>query len=78
MLQNHARPPGPYNRGQRSLVIYDKRPLVEQIVDRIVDREPQTDLKEVDNYFDKFNDEVEDHFAERDRKKLFSSDLKPG
>ncbi len=78
MLQNHSRPPGPYNRGQRSLVSYDKRPLVDQIVDRIVDKEPQSDLKEVEHYFDKFNPDVEEHFAERDRKTLFSSEMKPG
>lgn len=39
MLNNHAKPPGPSNRGVRSEIIYDKRPISEQIDEHIVDHE---------------------------------------
>jgi hypothetical protein len=42
MLNNHAKPPGPSNRGLRSEIIYDKRPISEQINDNIVDTEKPT------------------------------------
>ena len=33
MLANHKRPPGPENRGDRSRLIYDKRPVHEIALD---------------------------------------------
>lgn len=33
MLANYARPPGPSNRGERSQLIYDKRPIYEQALE---------------------------------------------
>lgn len=33
MLANYTRPPGPSNRGERSKLIYDKRPMHEQALD---------------------------------------------
>jgi hypothetical protein len=42
MLNNHAKPPGPSNRGIRSEIIYDKRPISEQINENIFDTEKPT------------------------------------
>lgn len=42
MLQNHSKPVGAQNRGERSGMVYDRRPLEDQIIDKIVDREPYT------------------------------------
>ena len=33
MLANHKRPPGPENRGERSKMLYDKRPVHEIALD---------------------------------------------
>lgn len=53
MLQNHTRPPGPSNRGQRSELIYDKRPLADQIMENIRDHEePTNDGKEYTDFND--------------------------
>ena len=39
MLKNHSKPPGPYNRGDRSMLIHDKRPLADQILEKIRDKD---------------------------------------
>ena len=47
LLQNHARPPGPWNRGEVSALLWDKRPLDVQIGEQITDVEPyRADRKE--------------------------------
>lgn len=48
MLQNHAKPPGPSNRGLRSELKWDKRPIDIQIIDRVKDvQKPRPDEKEL-------------------------------
>lgn len=75
MLQNHAKPPGAYNRGDRSAISFDKRPLEEQILDKIVDREIYTkdgrEFKDYKNFMFKQHEEVDEYFNDRELKILF-------
>jgi hypothetical protein len=45
MLQNHSKPPGPFNRGQRSALVYDKRPIATRIMENLGERRGRPDEK---------------------------------
>ena len=70
MLNNHAKKPGPYNRGQRSSLMWDRRPLDTQIQDKLFDLKPaRADEKEFGDCKDFLatnGENIDDLFYERD------------
>ena len=55
MLANYTRPPGPSNRGERSEVAWDKRPIHEQAYD-IRDKHRLRIEKEIKNGTGRLNE----------------------
>jgi len=77
MLKNHSKPPGPSNRGERSELKADKRPIADQIMSNIRDTEqPSKDGKEyadLKNMMYTVHDDIDDFFHERDMEKYFKN-----
>lgn len=75
MLQNHTRPPGPQNRGQRSELIHDKRPLADQIMDNIKDNEKPTqsgkEYRDFNDFMSNQQPDIDEVFAQREMKDTF-------
>ena len=70
MLKNHKKPPGPFNRGERSALIYDKRPLAEQILTNIRDVEKTTkdgsEFKDFKDLMANSSEDIDDVFINRE------------
>lgn len=75
MLKNHSKIPGPYNRGQRSALIWDRRPINTQILRKLFDtKQHRLDEKEFGDCKDflaTHGEKIDDIFYDRDMVQLF-------
>lgn len=75
MLQNHAKPPGPFNRGMRSALSWDKRPLRTQILQTLSDTKPYRadgrEFQECRDFLATNGENIDDLFYERDMVQVF-------
>ena len=74
MLKNHSKPPGPWNRGDRSALVYDKRPIEVRILEKVLDKKPRKDekhMKELKDLMATQSHEIDDIFYDRGMCMLF-------